>query len=188
MPIASSLLAFSLFSAAVAAEPVSDACAPLLPKALISKLASELPAFQVPSSADLGEARTAQLASSGDWPCPLVVLADFDGNGTLDRALLVKARDGADKSARLIGALNLNGQWQISLSEEWPLELSSSELHPQESGLYQRADAISKPNEQFDQLASLQTENAAFSAGKVDGQYAVYAYITGKWQKLTMRD
>ena len=153
---------------------------------MVSKLTSELSGFRLPSSVDLGEARRKALNTSGDWPCPLVVPGDFDGDGSLDRALLIKAQQG--DAVRLLGVMNLAGQWQITLNEDWPLVLADSELRPQHPGFYQRADAITKPVEQFDQLASLQAEEAAFSAGKLAGAYAVYAIINGKWQKLTLRD
>jgi hypothetical protein len=180
------MLALSLFQSASAAGVSGDACASLIPPALASKLATDLPTYQLPTSNDLGEARNSQLNTSGDWPCPLVVLGDFDGNGSLDRALILKARQSG--SARLIGASNNNGQWQITLNEEWPLPLSDSELRPVEPGFYQREDAIKQPAEQLDQLASLQAEYASFSAGKLDGRTAVYALVNGKWQKLTLRD
>lgn len=185
MPGTLPMLALSLLQA-----PVADACAALIPASLANKVAAELPSYQLPQSADMGEARSAELSSSGDWPCPYVVLGDFDGNEQLDRAILLKPRQAGN--ARLIGALNNpgqgQGQWQITLNEDWPLALADSELRPREAGLYQSEDAIRQPTEQLDQLASLQAENTAFTAGKLNGQYAIYALINGKWQKLTLRD
>ncbi len=182
MPGTLPMLALSLLQTAAG----GDACAALIPPALASKLAAELPGFQLPESADAGEQRTAALSASGGWPCPYVVLGDFDGNDDLDRAILLKPRQ--EGGARLIGVQNNQGQWQITLSEEWPLTLEESELRPREAGLYQREDAIKQPAEQLDQLAALQAENTAFTAGKVNGQYALYAVVNGKWQKLTLRD
>ncbi len=181
MPGTLPMLALSLLQTAA-----GDACAPLIPPALHSKLATELPGYQLPASADAGEQRSAELNTSGDWPCPYVVLGDFDGSETLDRALLLKSRQAG--SARLIGVQNNAGGWQITLSEEWPLALEDSELRPKEAGLYQREEAIRQPVEQLDQLAALQAENTAFTAGKVNGQYAIYALVNGKWQKLILRD
>lgn len=185
MPPALSLLALSLLQTAAAADNRNDACASLIPPALASKLATDLPGYQLPDSSDAGEQRNKDIAAQGNWPCPFVVPGDFDGNGALDRALLLKPRQTG--TARLIGALNNNGQWQLSLSEDWPLALSDSELSPKESGFYQRKEAIRQPVEQLDQLASLQAEYACFTAGKPNGPYAVYALVNGKWQKLTLR-
>lgn len=179
------LLALGLLLSA-AAHADGDACAALIPPSLAAKLAMDLPAYQLPASNDAGEQRNKDLNTSGDWPCPFVVPGDFDGNGTLDRALVLKSKEAG--SARLVGVLNNNGQWQITLSEDWPLALSDSELSPKEPGLYQREEAIKQPVEQLDQLASLQTDYAGFAAGKVNGQYALYALINNKWQKLTLRD
>lgn len=183
------LLALGLLSAA-AANADSDACAALIPPNLAAKLAADLPAYQLPTSNDAGEQRNKDLSASGDWPCPFVVPGDFDGNGTLDRALVLKSKEAG--SARLVGIMNNggnnNGQWQIMLSEDWPLALSDTELSPKEPGLYQREEAIKQPVEQLDQLASLQSDYAGFAAGKVNGQYALYALINNKWQKLTLRD
>jgi len=179
------LLALGL-SQSAPTSTAGDACAALIPTALAARIAADLPAYQLPASSDAGEARIKSLDVSGNWPCPFVVLGDFDGNGTLDRALLLKPKQPG--MARLIGALNNNGQWQITLSEEWPLALSESELAPKDAGFYQRDEAIKQPTAQLDQLASLQAEYALFSAGKLNGQYALYALINGKWQKLTFID
>lgn len=180
MPVVSFLLAAAL------AQPVAppDACATLIPPALSSRIAGELPGYQLPQITDAGDARVRDIATQGDWPCPFVVAGDFDGNGSLDRALLLKGPNGV----RLVGALNQQGQWRLSLSEEWPLPLTDSELLPLESGLYQRADAINQPVAQLDQLAGLQAEHAGFRAGKVNGRYAVYFLFETHWQKLTMKD
>lgn len=182
MPGPLPLLALSLFQTAAG----GDACASLIPPALAGKLATELPAYQLPENADMGEQRGIEVSNSGDWPCPYVVLGDFDGNDSLDRAILLKPRQAG--SARLIGVQNNQGQWQITLSEDWPLTLDASELRVREAGFYQREDAIKQPAEQLDQLASLQAENTTFTAGKVNGSYAIYALINGKWQKLWLRD
>lgn len=180
MPAAIFLLAQAL------AQPVAaaDACAVLIPPALSSRLAADMPGYQLPQVADAGEARIKDITGKGGWPCPFVVAGDFDGNGSLDRALLVKSAGGI----KLIGVLNNQGQWQLSLSEDWPLPLTDSELIPIESGLYQRSDAITQPVAQLDQLANIQAENPGFSAGKAAGRYAVYFFVNSKWQKLTMKD
>ena len=186
MAITLTLLALGLFQSSTSPGVGSDACAALIPSALVAKLATDWPAYQVPSSGDAGDTRIKALDAAGDWPCPFVIAGDFDGNGTLDRALLLKPKQPG--SARLIGALNNNGQWQITLSGEWPLALSDSLLEPKEPGLYQREDAIKQPVAQLDQLVSMQTDYAGFAAGKLNGQYALYALINGKWQKLTLNE
>jgi hypothetical protein len=186
MAITLSLLALGLFQSAAATNASSDACAALIPSALSAKLATDLPAYQLPASSDAGEARNKALDAAGDWPCPFVVVGDFDGNGALDRAVVLKPKQPG--SARLIGALNNNGQWQTTLSEEWPLSLTDTALEPKEAGMYQRDEAIKQPVAQLDQLVSIQADYAAFTAGKVNGQYAVYALINGKWQKLTFSE
>ncbi len=186
MAITLPLLALSFFQTAAAASVDADACATLVPPALAARLNMDLPGYQPAASSDAGEQRVKGIATQGDWPCPFVVVGDFDGNGALDRALLLKPREAGN--ARLIGALNNNGQWQLTLSEDWPLALSDSELRPKEPGLYQRAAAIQQPVEQFDQLASLQTEDSCFTAGKIAGMHAIYAVINGKWQKLTVQE
>jgi hypothetical protein len=188
MTITLTLLAFGLFqsASATATSASNDACAALIPSALVARIAADWPAYQLPVSSDAGEARGKALDVSGDWPCPFVIVADFDGNGTLDRALLLKPRQPG--TARLLGALNNNGQWQITLSEDWPLTLSDSQLSPKEAGLYQREEAIKQPAAQLDQLASLQSDYAGFTAGKLNGLYALYALINGKWQKLTFNE
>ena len=162
-----------------------DACAALVPATLSVKLAADLPGAVMPMSSDAGESRTREIASRGDWPCPFVVAGDFDGNGYLDRVLLMKLADG---SIKLLSALNNNGQWQVSLNEDWPLSLTESELRPLEPGLYQRSDAIDHPDSRLDQLSSIQAENSGFAASKLNGRRAVYFLVGEQWQKLTLRD
>jgi len=179
-----------MFIARVAAlpapvPPTQDACAALIPVALSAKLVADFPGVALPSSIDAGDVRTRDIASRGDWPCPFVVAGDFDGNGYLDRALLMKPASGG---AKLVVALNSNGQWQVSLSEEWPLSLLESELKPIEPGLYQRSDAIDHPDSRLDQLSSIQSENSGFAASKVNGRRAVYFLAGEQWQKLTIKD
>jgi len=177
-----------IFLARVLAQPIAvpaDACAALVPPALSARINADLPGYSLPSSNDAGELRNREIATRGDWPCPFVVAGDFDGNGTLDRVLLVKASHGATK---LLGALNLNGEWQLSLSEEWNVPLIDSELSPMGSGLYQRSDAVDHPVAQLDKLSSIQAESDGFSAGKINGRKAVYFYIDNHWQKLTIKE
>ncbi|HEX2585002.1 MAG TPA: hypothetical protein VHL14_07715, partial [Steroidobacteraceae bacterium] len=179
-----------MFIARAAVQPVTvpvslEACAALVPASLSAKLVADFPGMTLPSSVDAGDVRTRDIASRGDWPCPFVVAGDFDGSGTLDRALLVKSADGTIK---LIGALNNNGTWQISLNDEWPLSLAESELRPMEPGLYQRNDAIDHPDSKLDQLSSIQAENSGFAGSKVNGRRAVYFLVGDQWQKLTIKD
>jgi len=182
------LLAFGLFSDAHAGDANVDACAAWMPSALMTKLTTDLPGYRLPSSTDAGGDRLKSIASEGDWPCPFVVIADFDGNGSLDRAVLMPAKSGT--GARLVAAFNNQaqgqGQWQLSLSEDWPLPVAASELRPMEPGLYQRSDAIAQPVAQLDQSVGLQADFAGFRAGKPEGDYAIYAVVNGHWQKLTM--
>lgn len=178
------LLAFSLFATAQAAETNPDTCASLIPPALNVRLAADLPDYRLPTSDDAGAERLKTITTQGDWPCPFIVIGDFDGNGWLDRAMLMPARNG--NAARLIAALNTRGQWQLSLSEDWPLAMNLSELRPLESGMYQRNDAIAQPAAQLDQLPSLQADFASFQAGKPGADYSVYALVAGHWQKLAM--
>ena len=179
-----------MFIARAVVQPVTvpaplDACAALVPASLSAKLVADFPGATLPSSVDAGEVRTRDIATRGDWPCPFVVAGDFDGTGTLDRALLVKFANGTTK---LIGALNNNGQWQLSLNDDWPLSLAESELRPMEPGLYQRSDAIDHPDSRLDQLSSIQAENSGFAASKLNGRRAVYFLIGDQWQKLTIKD
>jgi hypothetical protein len=174
--------------ARVATQPVAipvDACATLVPPALSARITADLPGYSVANSNDAGEARVKEIASRGDWPCAFVVAGDFDGDGYLDRAMLIKSAQGKIK---LISALNLSGEWQLSLSEEWAVPLTESELRPLQAGLYQRSDAIDHPVAQLDKLPSIQAENDGFSAGRINSRRAVYFFVHDRWQKLTIKD
>ena len=174
-----------LARAAVQAVLPADACAALIPPALSARLATELPGYVIPVSSDAGDARSREIAVRGDWPCPFVAVGDFDGDGLLDRVLLVKSPQG---SAKLIAVVNNNGEWRISFSEDWSLPLTESELRSMEPGLYQRSDAIDHPDAKLDQLSSIQADNSGFAAGKLNGRRAVYFLVGEHWQKLTIKD
>ena len=167
------------------APVAADACAVMIPAALSMRITTDMPDYRLPQSSDVGDIRNRDISSKGDWPCPLVVAGDFDGNGSLDRALLVRSSHGPLK---LIAALNNNGQWQLSLSEDWPFPFALSDLRAVEAGLYQRSDAIDHPAAQLDQLPSIQAENIGFSASKLTGRRVVYFRVGEQWQKLTLKD
>ena len=167
------------------APVVPDACEMMIPTALSARINADMPGYGLPRSGEAGDVRNRDINNKGDWPCPFVVAGDFDGNGSLDRALLVKSSQGAYK---LIAALNNNGQWRLSLSEDWSPSLVVSELRPADAGLYQRSDAIDHPVAQLDQLPSIQAENSGFSASKLGGHRTVYFLINEQWQKLTIKD
>ncbi len=162
----------------------TDACAALIPPALSARINSEMPGYALPLSGDAGDNRTRDIANRGALPCPFVVAGDFDGDGALDRALLVKSTQGI----KLIVMLNHDGQWQLSLNEDWPMPLIDSELEPKEPGLYQRNDAIDHPVAQLDQLPSIQAENSGFAIAKIHGHRVIYFLINDHWQKLTIKD
>lgn len=164
---------------------VADACANLLPPALVSKLQTEQPGFELPRAAQAGEARLQLIAKTGAWPCPFITLGDFDGNGWLDRALLLSDSNGA---VRLVAALNTEGSWQLALNEEWGIAMVDSYLQPLEAGLYQRHDASSKPAAELDLLGSIQSDSPGFTAGKWNGRYAVYFFQESAWRHLWMQD
>jgi len=178
------LIAISLLTTAQAGGSSSDACASLIPPALNMQLTTALPDYRLPSSEDAGAERLKAITAQGDWPCPFIVLSDFDGDGRLDRAMLLPARNG--DGARLLVALNAPDQWLFSLSEDWPMAMNLSELRPLESGLYQRNDAIAQPAAQLDQLQSLQADFSSFRAGNTGAEYNLYALVGGHWQKLVM--
>lgn len=165
---------------------IADACASLVPSGLATKLQAEEPGFELPSAQDAGSARLQSIATSGDWPCPFIVLGDFDGNGALDRALLIK--NPGTQGVKLVVALNSDGAWQIKLAEDWGLTLAESYLKPMEPGLYQRSDAGAKPAAELDLLNGIQSDSPGFAAGKPEGRYAAYFFLNGRWQHLWMQD
>ena len=187
------LLAKAAAAQTPAAPPLPeppDVCALLVPPRLASKLRAEEPGFELPKAADAGQARLQTLAQTGGWPCPFVVLGDFDGNGWLDRVVLLKNPAPAPGTAtgRLVAALNTEGSWQLKLAEDWGLPLQESFVHAMEPGLYQRSDASSTPAAELDLLQTIQSDVPGFAAGKLNERHAVYFFQDGVWQRLWMRN
>jgi hypothetical protein len=182
------LLAKSVATPAPAAPPSAppDACAALIPPGLAAQLQAEQSGFELPKAADAGETRLQAISASGAWPCPFVALGDFDGDGNLDRALLL--RNPSSGTVKLIAALNMSGAWQIKLAEDWGVPLADSYLQPLEPGLYQRSDASTKPAAELDLLNSIQSDSAGFAVGKLAGAYAVFFFQNAAWQRVWLKD
>jgi hypothetical protein len=182
------LLAVAAAAALAAPVPTqaTDICLAMVPPRLMILIAREHPDYVLPQLLDAHADRLVGLALQGGWPCPFVAIADFDGDGNLDRAVVLKHK--SEPTTRLIAARNIDGQWRIELQKEWPIALSGAVVEPLEAGLYEQVQASRNTAAQLDNLNSIQSDHAGFLAGQAEGAKAAFFYQNNKWQELWVED
>ena len=186
------LLAF-LAAAATATAPTppaltlgTDICLAMVPPKLASQLKRDQADFDLPSVADVPVERMMANAASGAWPCPFVAIGDFDGDGGLDRALVLKHK--TEPSVRLIAARNEGGQWRVGLQKDWPLAIATVAVEPLEAGLYEQTKGGRDAAKQIDNLKSIQSDHPGFSAGAAEGAKQAFFYVGDEWQAIPLAD
>lgn len=179
-------LAAAAALAAPVPTPATDICLAMVPPRLLVLLARELPDYVLPQLLDAHVDRLMSIAAQGDWPCPFVAIADFDGDGNLDRAVVLRHK--SEPSTRLIAARNDDGQWRIELQKEWPIALSAAVVEPLEAGLYEQIQTGRNAAAQLDNLNSIQSDHPGFLAGQAEGAKAAFFYQNNKWQEIWVED
>jgi hypothetical protein len=179
-----------LVLATVLAAPVptaaNDICLAMVPPRLAAQLAREQPDYVLPQLTDAHADRLMNIAANGGWPCPFVAIADFDGDGSLDRALVLRHK--SDTSVRLIAARNVDGMWRIELQKDWPLALNVTVVEPLEAGLYEQAQSGRNAAAQLDNLNAIQSDHAGFLAGQTESAKAAFFYQNNTWQQIWVED
>ena len=168
----------------VSAPPPADACASMIPPKLAELVLRENPGFQLPRSSDASPERLKQIEASGDWPCSYVAIGDFDGNGSLDRAMLLKSTAGP--AVRVVAALNTDGSWQLTFSRNWAIPIDLAYLKPLEPGLYQRPKSTATPVAELDKAAPIESDRPGFEAGETNGRSAVFFFQEATWREVEM--
>jgi hypothetical protein len=169
-----------------APSPANDICLAMVPPRLAALLANEQPDYVLPQLTDAHADRLMNIATQGAWPCPFVAIADVDGDGNLDRAVLLKHK--TEPASKLIAARNVDGQWRIEVQKEWPIALNAAVVEPLEAGLYEQSTAGGKTAAQLDNLTSIQSDHAGFLAGQADGIKAAFFYQNTAWQQIWIED
>jgi len=183
--------AAALAASLAAPSAANDICLAMVPPRLAAVIAREHPDYVLPQLLDAHADRLMNIASKGDWPCPFVAIADVDGDGNLDRALLLKHR--SEPSIKLIAARNVDGQWRIDLEKIWPIALNDAVVEPLEAGLYEQTRAGKNDAAKLDDLNSIQSDFAGFLAGQVDGPLdkgarAAFFFQNMAWQQIWVED
>lgn len=172
------------------ALPSLDVCTTMVPPRLAAQLQRDLADYLLPQLTDAGVNRLKEIADRGAWPCPFVVLGDFEGDGTWDRAILLKHK--SLPSVKLITARNVNGLWQIDLQMDWPIAIATAMVEPLSAGLYEQRKTPVKagvsPAVQLDNLVSIQADHAGFSVGQAEGAKLAYFYQNDGWQHLLLEE
>lgn len=164
----------------------TDICLAMIPPQLAAQLQSENPDYALPTLADVPVDRLIATAQAGSWPCPFVAIGDFDGDGNLDRAVLLRHK--SEPTVRLIAARHENGQWRIELKKDWPIRIVDAQVEPLEAGLYEQTKGGKDAAKQIDNLKSIQSDHAGFVAGQYEGGKQAYFYINNEWQDIWLED
>ncbi|MBC7982661.1 MAG: hypothetical protein H7Y02_02295 [Candidatus Obscuribacterales bacterium] len=176
----------------VAAAPAPDLCHAMLPPALVVQLTLAHGDYQLPRLADLPIDVIRRNAELGGWPCPLVAIADFDGDHRWDRALFLKHK--SEPTVRLIAALNTEKDgWQIGLQRDWPVPIDVVHIQPLEAGLYEQTQsestkAAANTAARLDELNSIQSDYSGFVAGQAQGPRAAFFFQNASWQFIWIAD
>ena len=185
-PMLIAALAAAAAIANSAPTPATDVCAAMIPPRLAALIARENPDYILPRSNDVRSERANTIAERGGWPCPFVAIGDFDGDGSLDRALVLKHK--TESTVRLIAARNVDGMWRIELQKDWPVALSAAVVEPLEAGFYEQTKSGHNTAAQLDNLNSIQSEHTGLLAGQVEGAKAAYFYQNNAWQEIWVEE
>lgn len=187
---AAAALSGSINSTAPATSPAAtsanDICLAMIPPRLATVIAREHPDFVLPNLVDAHADRLMSIASQGGWPCPFVAIADVDGDGNLDRAVILKHK--TEPNSRLVIARHIEGEWRLDKQKDWPLSLNITVVEPLEAGLYEQVKGPHNVAAQFDNLNSIQSDHAGFLAGQAEGAKAAHFFQSGKWQELWIEE
>lgn len=163
----------------------NDICLAMLPPRLAVTLERGNPDHALPLLTDAAPDRLLAIAQSGSWPCPFVAAADFDGDGDLDRAVLLKHK--TDSGVRLVLARN-DDEWRIDFQKDWPIAPNAALVAPLEAGLYEQAKAGPDAAAQLDSLNSIQADHPGFLAGQAEGAKAAFFYLNGAWREMWVEE
>jgi hypothetical protein len=181
------MFALVLLATSIAApSPANDVCLAMVPPRLAAQITREHPAYALPLLTDSPADRLLAEAEKGSWPCPFAAVADVDGDGTLDRAVLLRHK--TEPAIRLVLARHVDNGWRIDLQKDWPLNLTAAVVEPLEAGLYQQSAAGPDAGRHLDTLNSLQSDHAGFLAGQAEGAKAAFFFQNDAWQTLWLAD
>jgi len=169
-----------------APSPANDICLAMVPPKLSAQIAVEHPDYAIAKLTDALVDRLLAIADAGGWPCPFVAIADVDGDGTLDRGIMLRHKTQA--SVRLLLARQIDDKWRIELQKDWPIPITAALVEPLEAGLYEQKRAGTSTAAQLDNLNSIQSDNAGFLAGQDESAKAAFFYQNSKWQELWIED
>lgn len=176
------LVALTAISALAAPTAATDICLAMLPPRLAATLERGQPDHVLPLLTDAAPDRLLDLAQTGGWPCPFAAVADFDGDGDLDRAVLLRHK--LEPSVRLIAARNDNGEWRIEFQKDWPIALAAATLQPLEAGRYEQTKTVVDAAAQLDTLNVVEADYAGFLAGQAEGAKAAFFFQNGAWREI----
>jgi hypothetical protein len=170
------------FTALASPTAANDICLAMLPPRLSATLERGQPDYALPLLTDASPDRLLANAQAGGWPCPFAAVADFDGDGDLDRAVLLRHKN--EIGVRLVIARNEGGEWRIELQKDWPIALTSATLEPLEAGRHEQTKAGVDVAAQLDTLNVIEADHPGFLAGQTEGAKAAFFFQNGAWREM----
>ena len=166
-----------LWGAAAAADGEPRECATNLQPNLRNELARAYPKAHVPTLKELDAASVAaNLRDDGDG-CFAVTQGDYNGDGYIDRALIMAT----GSVPQLVLALGSADVWETRSLPTFCTAVATCYVDTQRAGLYQRADSLSETPLRVGERSNLQASHPVVVSGNLQSTAFAYTHVPGGW-------
>ena len=177
----------SLLALLIASRPLvaADPCEAMLPNELRQAVERRFRNDRVSTSADTPEEDRRAFSEHGGNTCLLVASADFDGDGRVDRVLVLPSKKG--RRFRLVVALHRSAGWSLASLREWDGSHDNPYVEIAPPGIYRHTEAydfVPEPSA----LEQLSTKRPGFYFGKIESAAMAYFLHSGRWVHIYVSD
>jgi hypothetical protein len=177
-------LLFGVWALGASLAAIADPCVDRIPKTLQVLLQRQFPGERLPLASD-SDAEDLRYAAQRGNRCLLATVADLDGDGRPDVALVLPARDGS--GYRLVAALQAGERYRVQSlgTADGPVRSLYVEMAP--PGTYRQTEAF--PFAPAPGLAEqVDTRHQGFYFGRVESAADVYVLKQGQWLHVHVSD
>jgi hypothetical protein len=137
------------------------------------------PRYRLPRLSDNLEEDRAYYRRQGHSGCLGVTSGDFNGDGSEDSAVLLRAIDG--RSAVLVAALRVGPEWQAQTLRRFEKrELLNLYVTTVAPGEYKRAEYLDGPLE-AGEVAAFRSERHGIATGTTEASSVLYFWTPERW-------